>query len=230
MRSWLGMVVLIGGAAVGCGEEIVPGVVVDQPLFTVSGHLVGDSQGAPVRAGVLWVDPFGERDDVPSPPNVSVSTTAPDGTFSLRFFRPPPDEVIRRIASSNDRTRTAFAFAFAEMVAFQDVDGNDTFRVRPRLLDSAIVDPDRYRGSGGERVLMYVEQQRLDSENVIPELDAVLTAPPGYYLVGIACRTGLTGQAGPSPDVLVPLPLDEQTSAFPETRTCLRAHATPAAP
>lgn len=218
---------------VACGAPLVPGDLSQAPLASVEGTILGgDAAGlAPPRLHVtaLWLDPLGERDDVPSPPERARDTIA-GGRFVLDLLRPPPPGAVRRVASSTDPARTAFAFAFAEIIAFEDGDGDGTFRVGPIADGSPIVAPDRYRGVSGSdvsgSVLIYVEQPRTDPSNPIPELDAILVLPRGYHHAAVRCIRPSEPELSPA-DATHPIEIEIGPAAvvLPEARVCLRAHA-----
>jgi hypothetical protein len=216
--------------AVSCGEELIPGELTDRPIFSVQGSILG-LDDSPLHITALWVDPLGQYDDWPSPPSVALDTRDTSGNFELRFFRPPPRENIRRIPSPENPDETAFAFAFAEIVAFEDRDGDGTFKVSSLASGSTILHPDLYRGTADSTdssyVVFYLERSRISDANVVPELDTILVQPPGYYLAQIGCGSATRGKATPFPhdQRSVVLSLVPATSMFPGTRICLRAHA-----
>jgi hypothetical protein len=230
-RAWMtGSLLALFAGTMGCGEEIVPGERTEQPLLTVHGSLIGLDQ-SPVRVGALWAHPLRLADNWPSPRSVATSVVEPTGGFELRLLRPPPAEVILRVPSPHDETQTAFAFAIAEIVAFEDPDGDHTFNVSSLASGSTIMPPDAYRGLAsttlGGHLVVYIEQARsgADNRSVIPELDVVLTQRPGYYLVYVGCRAdALTGIAVPvaQSEPAFPLMLIPATAALPEGRNCLR--------
>jgi hypothetical protein len=216
-----------------CGPPLVPGDLSQAPLASLQGTIVGgDAAGlAPPRLRVtaLWIDPLGERDDLPSPPDRARDTVV-DARFALDLLRPPPPGAVRRVASSTDPSRTAFAFAFAEIVAFEDGDGDGSFRVGPIADGSPIVAPDLYRGvSGGDvsgSVLIYVEEPRTDPSNPIPELDAILVLPRGYHHAAVRCIRPSEPEVSPADETHpVEIEIGPAAAVLPETRVCLRARA-----
>ena len=108
------------------------------------------------------------------------------GGFALEFLRPPTARAIRAVPAPQGGT-AAFAFAFAEIVAFGD-DGDGTFRVTPLTSGSRMLPPDVYRGFAGDFIVVYVDRPRTDTNNVIVELDPVLRLPRGYYLGNVRCE------------------------------------------
>jgi hypothetical protein len=239
MRSslkWPSLVLL--AAAGGCGEDIVPGDQTDRPVFSIKGAAV-EAVDPSLRIAALWVDPFRFLDDWPSPPSLAAGTIEPTGAFKLDFFRPPPAAVMRRVPLPEDESVTAFSFALAEIVAFEDRDGDDGFQVNPLGAGSTIVAPDVYRGIAGNALdgyaIVYVERSRSseDSRNVIPELDLILTLAPGYHAAYIGCASFMpTGTATPFPQDQgsIPVTLVPETSVFPEIRNCLHTHTLPPGP
>jgi hypothetical protein len=212
------------GATAGCGGALVPGDSADHPVFEVHGSLLAPSPD--MRVGVVWVDPLGLLDDRPSPPSLSAATIEPDGRFDVRFFGPPPADVIRRIPSPDDPTRVAFAFAFAEIVAFEDRDGDGTFGVASLAAGAGILAPDVYRGIGATHAILFVEQRRQDDGIVIAELDTVLAGQPGYHLTVFMCSGGTAVGFPVDPrDYAVDVAIVPPQAALPEPETrCFRAH------
>jgi hypothetical protein len=217
----------------GCGPPLVPGDLSQAPLASVHGTIVGSDAAALVpprlRLTALWIDPLGERDDVPSPPDRARDTVV-GASFVIDLLRPPPPGAVRRLASSTDPTRTAFAFAFAEIIAFEDGDGDGTFRVGPIADGSPIVAPDLYRGvSGGDvsgSVLIYVEEPRTDPSNPIPELDAILVLPRGYHHAAVRCIRPSEPEVSRADETHpVEVEVGPAAAVLPEMRVCLRARA-----
>jgi hypothetical protein len=227
--AWLWV---LAGAA-GCGEALVPGEWTEDPLLTVRGRIL-EPDAPSLRVGALWVDPLQQADDWPSPPLVAAGTVKPSGEFTLAFFNPPPRSVIREIRPPDRPDEVAFAFALAEIVAFEDRDGDGTFRVSSLASGSMILDGDVYRGTPDDtqngQGVFYIERSRSrsDDTNVIFELDRVLLAPRGYHLAKILCA------GAPRAEVSPPYPKDQlpaltiallpPSTTFPHTRLCLRTH------
>jgi hypothetical protein len=210
-------------------EAIVPGERTEDPVLSVRGMLVG-LDDRPVRVGVLWVDPAGEADDWPSPRDLTVSETDAAGTFHIDFLRPPSERAIRRVLSPTSGT-TAFAFAVAEFVAYEDAAG-DGFQVTSRTAGSTIVGPDVYRGFGGDYLVVYVDQPRVETSNVIAELHDVLRLRRGYYLVKAYCTMMMRGMLAVVPDSepAIAITLIPPTDVFPANRVCLNTHPPPSNP
>lgn len=214
---------LAAALAGGCGE-IVPGERTEDPIFTVRGTLVG-IDSTQIRVGVLWVDPAGERDDWPSPRDVTVSETDAAGAFQIDFLRPPPARAISRVVSPTSG-RIAFAFALAEFVVYEDVRSDGTFQVTSRADGAMIEAPDVYRGFGGDYLVVYIDQPRVETSNVIAELHDVLRLPRGYYLVRAYCTMMMRGMLAVVPDSepAIAITLIPPTDVFLETRVCLNTH------
>jgi hypothetical protein len=151
--------VLLAALAAGCGEPLVPLDTYQSPLMTLTGYFTPQPAGgvAPLRVGVLWVDPAGLRDDLPAPSAGAVFTSDLVDTFELQVFSPPPPSAIRRYPFATS-SGVALAFAFGELVVYEDNDGDGQFTVASRANGSAIVGPDLFRGSSSNRVLLYLEQ------------------------------------------------------------------------
>ncbi len=215
-------------AVAGCGNALVPGDVVRAPIFSVAGVTSpAPAPGEALRVAALWVDPLGSLDDRPWPLGVAVDAA---GSFQLDLAAAPPAELIRNLPSSMDPNTTVASFAFAELVAFDDRDGDGTFSVGPIADGSLIESPDVYRGTSAAHALFYVAQP--DTAASIPELDAVIALPPGYHLAEVTCDpTAMRGRfeeamAGAQDRI----PLVPDAKSLPESRGCLRSHVPTPAP
>jgi hypothetical protein len=215
--------------AASCGKPLLSAAAYDSPIFSVTGALapfpVADLV-AP-RVGLVWVDPAGLRDDVPSPPQDLRFQLAADGTYALGVYAAPPAAAIRRFPEPGTDVLGA-SFGFAEIVLYEDVDGDGTFHVTPRQAGSEMVGPDLYRGASAYGVVAYVQQPLVPDGGVFPELTALISASPGYHLGAVSCTDPEQPSAGP----IDPRPIQLVVGAMPSPdlpylRTCLRTHALP---
>lgn len=215
-------------AALGCGRALIPGQRVDEPIFTFDGDVEGEAPGADLRLGLLWVDPFGLRDDLASPPSVSAGALSADRrTFELQLFTPPPPEVVRAVPDPADPSRPAFSFALAELVVFDDADGDGVFHVGGRAEGSKIEAPDTYRGASPLQALFYVATVRSDASPALKELDRIVRAGPGYRVGTVGCD-GAQGYFNTSvQEDIVRLRLVEAQETLPQLRPCLRSYPAP---
>jgi hypothetical protein len=186
-----------------------------------------------LRLTALWIDPLGQRDDRPWPVVGVLGRTTPPDTFQLDFSAPPPAEMIRHVPSAADSSVTVAAFAFAELVAFDDLDGDGTFHVGPVAAGSRMLGPDVYRGDALIHALFYVEHaEQPNAPTVIPELDEILGSTVGYHLAVASCDpTTTNGWFGEAPaGDLVGIKLEASRQTLPENRGCLQSHVPPLAP
>jgi hypothetical protein len=109
----------IAGAAVACGQGVVPGDSYDQPLFVVQGLVKpagalasarnGSDPNAPARplVSLLWTDPLQRVPDRPAPAGTLRSSAAPGSdAVTLEIFRLPPPELLVDVAApSGDSAR-----------------------------------------------------------------------------------------------------------------------------
>jgi hypothetical protein len=179
---WTGLLLL------GCGQPLVSGPESDEPLLTIQGRI--DSQAKTLwpgfRVALVWVDPLGQRNDRPSAGRLEGEVLDETSrAYSLGLYAPPPADVVRRFPGRLDGTTTAFAFAFAEIVAYVDFDGDGTFHVGDRSVGSPVAPPDAFAGIAAKHALVYVEQPHLNQRDppAIPAWDDVLDQAPGYHLV-----------------------------------------------
>jgi hypothetical protein len=221
----LSIVSFFSGLA-GCGNPLVPGDLALDPLFTVTGTITGSAPTArsgKLRAALLWVDPYGRRDDRPSTLDESVGLVSPDErTYQIRIFAPPPRTVISDVPAPDDPSKTAFAFAFAEIVAFEDGDDDGVLRMGPRAEGSQIVAPDRFVGAAEDHALFYVSKSRADTTAATKELDFIVRRPVGYVLANAVCMSGTFQGALPSDGITLTLVPPQDT--LPQRRLCLRSY------
>ncbi|HXI56241.1 MAG TPA: hypothetical protein VNO55_09285, partial [Polyangia bacterium] len=151
-------------------------------------------------------------------------------TFKLDFSAPPPPEMIRHIPSATDPTVSVAAFAFAEIVAFDDADNDGTFHVGSLATGSRMVGPDAYRGTAPMHAIFYVQQAH--PPPLIPELDRVLSASVGYHLAMADCDPSTTdGQfTQATQGEQFRIALGPAQAMLPESRVCLLSHVLPLTP
>ena len=212
--------------ASGCGNPLVSDSAYDSPLFALHGHLSAvPADAAALRIAVVWVDPEQLRDDVPAPGD-TIRTELSGERFEFSLYTPPPRAAIRRLVDPTTGDPIA-AFAFGELVAFQDADANDRFEIGPIESGSEIVPPDVYRGAQGSFVVGFVEDPLHDPEDQLPELQGLLTARPGYHLIAVNCDTPAAPftRAADAEAVDIGMTIFDTGSAqLPFLRPCLRSH------
>jgi hypothetical protein len=229
LRPWIGT--LAGAAATAvlaasCGKPLLSGASYDSPVFTVTGALtpfpVADLV-AP-RVGLVWVDPAGLRDDVASPAQDVRFQLGADGTYTLGVYAPPPAAAIRHFPEPGTSVLAA-SFGFAEIVLYEDLDGDGTFHLTSLDAGSEMVAPDLYRGASSYAVVAYVQQPLEPDAGVFPELTALISASPGYHLGAVSCTDPEQPSAGPIDPRPIQLVVGASPSPdLPYLRTCLRTH------
>jgi hypothetical protein len=215
--------------ALGCGQPLVPLSTYEAPLGALAGYLdpqPSNGFGA-LRVGVLWVDPAQLRDDVPAPAAGQTFTALDDVHFTLDLFTPPPALAIRRYPSATS-TDVAVAFAFGEIIVYEDNDGDGTFAVTPRAAGalSMMVGPDLFRGSTPNYALLYLEQPgSADAGPVGAAWPVLFDDGTGYRLAAIDCTT-LDRPVLRKVDTSTPLMMDIEahgSTTLISTRQCLRS-------
>jgi len=227
-------IIATAALAPACGDPVVTRTAYEAPLLTINGMLqpamVPDLY-AP-RMGVVWVDPAGLRDDLPSPPEITGSSIDDaDQTFVLSLYAPPPPEAIRRFPGPPPhQDEVEASFALGEIVLYEDLDGDGTFRVTARDAGSQIVAPDLFR-AGAEISVVYVERPLADARTY-QDLGRVLEGSPGYRIAVYSCAD--PPYAHPPMDFSLPafdanpVVVGDPSRDRPTFRGCLRSIATPA--
>ena len=244
---WLGAFV-----AIGCDGSLVTGADLDRPLLHGSGVIttsqdLNDSRPEPLAGethlelGVLWVDPAQQgQPSVASSSDLLASAISADGKYTLDFRSPPPDAAIQWLDSSvgageppatsaAEAVRNAFAFAFGELVLFDDLDGDGSFRVGSLTDGSPMLPPDEYRGMASSDVVLYVAHALPRGHNPLPELSDRITAVDGYHLGRVDCSdqtfaTAIKPFVSPADGSDTPIQIVPASSTFPDLRACLRSH------
>jgi hypothetical protein len=211
----------IAVAVAGCGEPLLSNSAYQTPLLTFQPFFTEpyDAAGlAKIRVGVVWIDPFELRDDLPQTPP-TITDRRSDKQYTVDLFAPPPAAAIRHLPDATGGV--AASFAFGEIVAFDDEDGDGRFAVTSRAEGSSMVAPDAYAGSVEARVLLYVETPA----RVGGPIDAAWHAlfdPPGYHLASFACAGTPTVRTLPPGSRSFPMTLAAETSPhLIFTRTCV---------
>jgi hypothetical protein len=231
-RSCTYMLALCGLAAISCGDALVPGSSLDKLEFSLDGTITGlpgELSTAPLRLGLLWVDPaHAGKGNYVSGSDLVRAEIRPDGTYTLGLFGPPPAPAIRALKSS-PRGGPTFAFAWGEIILYEDRNADGTFVVGPLAESSPIVAPDVYRGMPVDRVLLFFAETIPPHQQLIPEL--IFPATKGYHVGLIRCLLNDQSPAV-SPviqDVTPPSATIEVVApapAFPNLRSCLQSHPT----
>jgi hypothetical protein len=225
--AWLG--VIAAAAATGCGKAVYSGSTFDKPLFEFGGLIVptsalSEEQRRAARPGLIWIDPAQNKPDIPSPPHSLVAAVIrADGgmsdRYSLKLHRPPPPESFFEVEASG-QTAT---LAVAEIVLYEDGDGDGTFSVKgPR---AEIAAPDRFLAASTS-IILYGERP---FQNAPMDFPLGPATKAGYDLVQLACAGRLPPTAPPrtkAPDnpYLITLVVQPQDT-LPEVRTCMRSHS-----
>jgi hypothetical protein len=216
----LARVVAIAMAAAGCGEPLLSNAAYQTPLLSFEPFFSEPYEAAglaKIRIGVVWIDPFELRDDLPQTPPTIIDRRS-DKRFSVDLFAPPPAPAIRHLPDATGGL--AASFAFGEIVAFDDEDGDGRFAVTSRAEGSSMVAPDAYAGSVEARVLLYVETPAREGGPIDAAWPA-LFEPPGYHLASFGCTGTPTVRTVP-PGGSFPMTLAAQTSPhLIVTRTCV---------
>jgi hypothetical protein len=208
-----------------CGEPLVTGTTLDTPVFSMFGEIQPAPANSPLKIGILWVDPTQEQDSVSTVSGSELvdDVIDADGRYTLDFYRPPPDAAIHWLAPEGD-SDAVLAFAWGEIVLYEDRDDDGTFEVGPVSKQSPMVSSDVYRGMATAHIVVYVEKPLTAEQNIIPELAGVATKA-GYELGHASCeftpprlvRTDANEAA---------LQMVEPSWSFPDLRRCLKPHPT----
>jgi hypothetical protein len=178
-------------AVAGCGGPLVPTETYETPLLSFKAVLADTAEGADTaqtRVGIVWVDPFALRDDLPQTPSGITVTPAGERTFQVDLFAPPPEGAIHRLPDP-DTQQVAVSFAFGEIVLFEDGDGDGTFAISSRDHGSLMFPPDAYNGAADNRAVIYVEKPAKPGA-LTGNVWRTLSEGPGYRLANINCNNG----------------------------------------
>jgi hypothetical protein len=154
---------------------------------------------------------------------VSIAQVTSARAYTLDLRGPPPAEALRRLAGSNNGP--SFSFAFAEIILYEDRDGDDRFDVGALADGAPIVAPDLYRGMPAHEVLIYIGEPLPPGAEPFRELGD-LTTQTGYHLAWADCASQVFSEAM---DDNAALTLGPPTTSFPDFRPCLRSLPTPGA-
>lgn len=224
------MLALCGLAAISCGDTLVPGSALDKLEFSLNGVLAQLPDEAPLRLGLLWIDPAQEgKGNYVSGSELVSARIEPDGTYTLGLVGPPPRDALRALRFSMQGGPT-FTFAWGEIILYEDRNADGTFAVGPLAAGSPMVAPDVYRGMPSTRVLLYVAETVPPNQHVMPEL--MFAASKGYHVGWIRCLENEQSPAvSPIIDEVSPptatIELVAPSIAFPNLRSCLQSHPTP---
>lgn len=212
----------------GCGGPLLAGTTLDQPAFMVSGSIQPMSNAvvfdAPMSLGLLWIDPAQEgAGNWTSGADLVDGEIASDASFIMKLRGLPPTAAIRALAAPSGGT--PLAFAFAEIILYEDRDGDGRFAVGPLASGSPMIAPDLYRGMPNSAVLFYVAQPASSADVPLREL-AEVVSKSGYSLANADCLDDnyVLGDARTVITMVVP------SSSFPDLRVCLRSQPTAQSP
>ena len=211
----------------GCGRPLLSDSAYDSPLFSLHGHLNPSRVDVDeLLIAIVWVDPAQLRDDVPVPTD-TIRMKRLDAQFDYSLYAPPPALAMRRLVDPATGSELA-SFAVGELVVVEDSDGNDRFAVAAIASGSEILPPDQYRGGQAQFVVSYVDKPLVNPKDELPELQGLLTASPGYHLVGVDCATPATpftySVIDPDRVDVEMTILEAGSSQLPFLRSCLRTH------
>jgi hypothetical protein len=211
---------------VGCGS-LESGERLDRPTFSMKGTISpapSDREVAPsdLRIGLLWIDPVpGEAGSWTSGRELVTASIGPDGTFTMDLRGLPPDAAVRALDVPGSTEH--LAYAFSELVLYEDRDGDGRFNVGPLAEGSPMIGTDVYRGMPTTALLFYVRDPLPpDASSQLPELMGVL-GERGYHLGVVNCGTSTVSAFEPAAAVLT---LTPPSPLFPDLRRCLRSHPT----
>jgi hypothetical protein len=171
----------------GCGDGLVDGAALDQPLLSITGRIEPAPSDPSLKLGIVWVDPAQQAPvNITSGDDLVSYEIAPDGTLALNVTRKPDSSAIRWLKfGANDGPE--LGLAWGEIVLYEDGDRDGAFGVGPAAERSPILAPDSYRGFARESVLLYVAQGFPPHVTPIAALEEV-THRHGYVLGRIVCR------------------------------------------
>ena len=180
-----------------CGDPIVDGDYLGEPLFRVSGRIEGDAGTSRIHSpwlAMLWAE---LQDGEVGEPRLIV-TMAPisdhrfPGSFTIDFYDVPPPSVQMPLLGH----RVAMGIA----VVVDDVDGNGRFEVDPVV---GVIPPDRMFGWAQDQTILYVAE--VGSERCQRWAFGDAVAPGAGYHVATwgACDTGTPFEIQPPGEPLV---------------------------
>jgi len=208
----------VAASVCGCGDPLVPGSSLNVPAFIAHGAIAPYDESRSISIGILWADPAqaSSTAHVSDAERLQADISA-DGTFSLEVFGTPPKNAVERLAA--DASSDAVAFAWGELILFEDRNADGRFRVDSLEHGALIAAPDQYAGTAEKHVLLYVEEPAEEGTQIIG-LARTLSVP-GYVLGEVHC--------GEAPYVVavepntVSLVTVTATSLFPKQRQCFEA-------
>ena len=187
---WCKATLLIAIGAAGCGDALVSGQTYETPLLSIRPFVPelfqADSLDG-LSIGIVWVDPFQLRDDIPQPAD-GIAVKRVDRDFTVDLFTPPPAGAIRRIPDPATHN-IAVSFAFGEIVVYADQDGDGKFSLASRANGLGMLPPDAYAGSASY-VVIYLETPA-QARGPVGAGWFTLFEKPGYRLAFIDCGVSL---------------------------------------
>jgi hypothetical protein len=194
IRVLRGLGVLGALLSAGCGDGLVDGAALDQPLFSIAGNILPiagqldpATADSSLELGIVWIDPAQQAPlNTTSDADLVFSEIAPDGAFTLNVTRKPDSSAIRWL-KFGDEDGPELGLAWGEIVVYEDRNRDGSFGVGPASERSPILAPDSYRGFAREHVLIYVAQGFAEGVAPIAGLEEV-THRHGYVLGRIVCR------------------------------------------
>jgi hypothetical protein len=180
---------------------------------------------APMSLGLLWVDPAQEgKGNWTSGSDLVDGEIASDASFTMKLRGLPPADAIRSLAAPGGGA--PLAFAFAEIILYEDRDGDGRFEVGPLASGSPMIPPDVYRGMPNSAVLFYVAEPISSADVPLRELADVVSTP-GYHLGSADCINDAYARLI---DPRIVITMVVPSSSFPDLRVCLRSQPTAQSP
>jgi hypothetical protein len=209
-------------ASLSCGDPLLSDKDFQTPLLAIEGYLQPfpvDGLKSP-RVTVVWFDFNGQYPDVPADPKALSFDIDAAGAFHLGLLAPPPGKVMPSTGASGSGGRVQFMLA--ELVLFDDVDGDGSMAISP--VNNQIVGPDVYRGATSSYIIAYIESTSGDVAHMVLPFQSV--PGPGYRLGTIDCS-----QLGPisialvdSSQAVAVMQVVPASAELPYLRTCLQSH------
>ena len=209
---------------IGCDGPLKDGEALDRSTFSLSGTITPSLADGPLALGVLWVDPAQQGNgSYASGSELIDDNIESDGRFRMAFYSAPPDHAVRWLKAAED-SDAVVAFAWGELVLYEDRDGDGTFRVGPLVEGSPIAPPDVYRGFSPSHVLVYVAEPLPFERSAIVFLAGMLTEA-GYRPGTIPCnRAGVDIAVEPTDPTATEIQLVDPSTVFASPRICMSSH------
>jgi hypothetical protein len=150
-----------------------------------------------------------------------MAETLTRGEFRVVVYGSPPQDMIASF-ESDAWNGNPLTLAWAELVLFEDGNGDSSFEVGSLAQGSPIKAPDAYRGMSENDLLIYIADPLPPDAAIVQGLSQDITSKRGYHLARANCTPAPPRFAeATKASELVVIPA---TSRFPDLRACLHSH------